>query len=119
MNEIENILKLSPPVALMLALLLCGKMLKMSPVDSRWIPFILPVLGAIAFPLIMDPALGVSHPTAHNAILGFLAGGAAVGVHSAMVRVKPEPPSPVVISVVPTEEQKPAVHVHTPTQSNP
>lgn len=86
MNEIEQLLKLSPPVAASLALLLCGKLLKLSPIPNRWIPLVLCALGAGVFPWVAPVQAGVEHPLIHNAILGFLAGGGAVGIHSVLVR---------------------------------
>jgi hypothetical protein len=87
MNEIEQLLKLSPPVAASLALLICGKLLKLSPIANRWIPAILCVLGAVIFPFVAPERPDLSHPVIYNAILGFLAGGAAVGIHSVLVRI--------------------------------
>lgn len=106
MNEIEQLLKLSPPVAASLALLVCGKLLKLSPIPNRWIPLVLCLLGAGIFPWMAPAQVGVEHPVVHNAILGFLAGGGAVGIHSVFVRLgsngqdKPA-------ETKPTEEKKP------------
>lgn len=87
MNEIENILKMSPPFLLALVLTGFGKVLKATPRIPDWsIPYILPIIGAVIYPWVADAAMltaKVSHPTVLNALYGVGIGGWAVGLNQA------------------------------------
>ena len=89
MNEITDILKLSPPLLLVVALGCLGKVIKCIPKVPNWIiPIVLPIVGAIlyrsigtAFPL---PWIAEVHsPGVVYAVMGFVLGSAAVGFHQA------------------------------------
>jgi hypothetical protein len=85
MSFIEEILELSPPVALTVALNLVGVFLKKSPINDWLIPFILMVLGAVVYPFICETAkvsYQVTYPVILNAIYGLCIGGLAVGIHA-------------------------------------
>ena len=87
MNEIEQLLKLSPPFLLIVALMYLGKTLKSTPRVPDWtVPWILPLVGGIlytylgpAFPL---PWIAqVECPKVVYGIIGFVCGSTAVGFH--------------------------------------
>ena len=84
--DLDQITQLSPPVALAAALWFLGAFLKRSPVPDWLIPFLLPLVGAIAFPFIADTSevnFNVRSPAMFHAILGFCIGGAAVAMNEA------------------------------------
>lgn len=89
MNEIEQLLELSPPFLLIVALAYLGKMLKSTPRVPDWtVPWILPAVGGVlytylgpAFPL---PWIAkVTHPGVVYGLIGFVCGSTAVGFHQA------------------------------------
>lgn len=89
MNEIEQLLKLSPPLLLIAALTCLGKTLKGTPKVPDWaVPWILPLVGGIiytylgpAFPL---PWIAqVECPKVVYGLIGFVCGSTAVGFHQA------------------------------------
>ena len=82
MDEILNIVKLSPPLALALALNVVGMAIKQSKLPDWTIVWILPALGAVFYPWIAVPSASlalVHHPTILNGIYGVLIGSASVG----------------------------------------
>ena len=84
--DLDQITQLSPPVALAAALWFLGAFLKRSPVPDWLIPFLLPLVGAIAFPLIADVSevnFNVKSPAAFQAVIGFCIGGASVAMNEA------------------------------------
>ena len=85
--DIESLKELSPPVLLMLALNVVGWVAKQSALPNRFIPPLLILLGAIAYPMVYDygdMVLNVRHQLAIAVIQGICIGGAAVGAHQAM-----------------------------------
>lgn len=84
--DLDQITQLSPPVALAAALWFLGAFLKRSPVPDWLIPFLLPLVGAIAFPFIADTSevnFNVRSLAMFHAILGFCIGGASVAMNEA------------------------------------
>ena len=84
MELINDLLQLSPPIALALALNLVGMALKKSPVANWLIPWALIALGAIVFPWISDYSkinFQCRNPMVLNSIYGATIGGLAVGLH--------------------------------------
>lgn len=84
--DLSQITQLSPPMALAVALWFVGVGLKRSPMPDWLIPFVLPALGAIAFPLIADTSevnFNVKSPAAFHAVIGFCIGGASVAMNEA------------------------------------
>lgn len=79
MNEISDIVTLSPPLLLALVLNGVGVFLKKSPVVDWLIPFILVVLGAAIYPFI---GLGEGG-TVRQAMVGAAIGVMSVGMHQA------------------------------------
>ena len=87
MNEIEEILKLSPPLLLIVALGCFGKVIKNIPKVPNWlIPVILPFAGAATYSLI-GPAYPlpwiakVQYPFVVYGMIGFICGSTTVGFH--------------------------------------
>lgn len=89
MTEIEQLLKLSPPFLLIVALTYLGRTLKATPHVPDWtVPWILPLAGGIlytylgpAFPL---PWIAqVDSPQVVYGLIGFVCGSTAVGFHQA------------------------------------
>lgn len=86
MNEtIDQILQMSPPVALCIVLNVIGFLLKKAPNVANWvIPFVLVVLGTILYPLIADAGkvgFACKNPMIVLALYGFLIGAASVGLN--------------------------------------
>lgn len=82
MDLLNNLTELSPPVALAVLLWFTGAALKRSPWQNWLIPFTLPVLGAILYPLIAESAkvsYDVRNPAVFNAIIGAVIGYSATG----------------------------------------
>lgn len=69
-----NGLPLDNPALFAVCLNALGKLLKMSPLDNKWIPLILTFIGLFAYPLV------TSHDP-RNYMLGFLFGAGSVGIH--------------------------------------
>lgn len=85
MTSLDQLLEMSPPVALLVALILLGFYLKRSPYPSWAIPLTNGVLGAVAYPFIADMSkvsFQVSNPAVFNALLGLLIGLASSGLQS-------------------------------------
>ena len=83
--DIKELLELSPPVALLVVLMLLGFYLKRSPYPSWAIPLTLGVLGGVAYPFIAEVgkvSFQVSNPTVLNVIIGALVGLAGPGLQS-------------------------------------
>lgn len=83
---INNLTQLSPPVALATALWVVGNALKRSRVENWLIPFILPLLGALAYPFIADMSkvsYEVHSPMLFNALIGLAIGGTATAMDQA------------------------------------
>jgi hypothetical protein len=90
MNELIDILKMSPPMLLALALTVVGKGLKRSPIADWTIPLILPILGGIVYPFISVTTTissAVPYPTVYNVLIGIACGGGAVGLNQAWRQV--------------------------------
>lgn len=84
MNELTELLQSSPPIALALALNAVGLALKRSPIACWLIPFILPILGAAAYPFIAEPGkvnFECRNPDLLLAIYGFVIGSGSVGIN--------------------------------------
>ena len=86
MDSINELLELSPPVALALVLIGIGVCLKRAPKCPNWlIPICLCVIGATVFPFISDAAkvnFNVRNPQVFNVLIGALIGLASTGIHS-------------------------------------
>lgn len=85
METMNELLQLSPPIALALLLNLVGIALKKSPIANWLIPPALILLGASVFPFISDYSklsFECRNPMMLNAIYGGTIGGLAVGLHS-------------------------------------
>lgn len=83
--NIDQLLELSPPVALLGVLMLLGFYLKRSPFPSWAIPITLGVLGGGSYPFIADlskVSFQVANPTVLNVIIGVLIGLAGPGIQS-------------------------------------
>lgn len=83
MIDLKEILELSPPVALLVGLMLLGFYLKRSPFPSWVIPIALAALGAVVYPLIAEVgkvSFHVANPAILNAVFGLLIGFAASGL---------------------------------------
>jgi hypothetical protein len=87
MNTIEEILKLSPPVLLIVALVCLGRVLKGIPHVANWaIPVILPLVGATVY-TVLGPAFPLSwiakvqYPFVAYGMIGFICGSTAVWGH--------------------------------------
>ena len=86
MNELSQLSELSPPILLALALNLLGSFLKKSPIQDWLIPFVLIGVGAAVYPVIAEVgkvSFAVASPTAFNAVIGAVIGGASVGINQA------------------------------------
>lgn len=84
---INDLTQLSPPMALAIALWVVGNAIKKSRIENWLIPFILPLLGALAFPFIADTAkvsYSVRSPMLFNALIGMAIGGAATAMDQAI-----------------------------------
>ena len=84
MELIKDLLQVSPPIALALALNLVGMAMKKSPLANWLIPWTLIALGAIVFPWISDYSkinFQCRNPMVLNSIYGATIGGLAVGLH--------------------------------------
>lgn len=80
---VDNITQLSPPAALAAALWVVGNAIKKSRFENWLIPFVLPLLGALAFPFIAETAnvnYQVRSPMLFNGLIGMAIGGAATGL---------------------------------------
>jgi len=89
MESIEEILKLSPPLLLIVALGCLGQAIKTIPKLPNWIiPLVLPLVGAATYSLI-GPAYPlpwidkVEYPFIVYGMIGFICGSATVGFHQA------------------------------------
>lgn len=75
MNELNDLLTASSPLLIAIFATVYGKILDLSPVPNKLIPFILPITGAVAY-------MGLEGWNYRNGILGFvIAGMAAVGAN--------------------------------------
>lgn len=85
MSSVNEILELSPPVALALGLVLLGAFLKRSPFPNWAIPLGLCAIGAAVFPFIADVgkvSFQVRNPVVFHALLGGIIGLASTGLHA-------------------------------------
>lgn len=82
---VESIIKISPPMALMLALNAMLYFLRQTPIVPNWLAsWIIVWSGAFIYPLISKPGLitaDVPYPVVANGMTGFLIGFSAVGSH--------------------------------------
>ena len=87
-DTVKTILDASPAVVLMVVLNFIGFAVKRIPAIPNWlIPFILPVLGGLAYPYVgeFSPAIKLAkHPAALMVLYGVGIGCAAVGVNQAL-----------------------------------
>lgn len=89
MTDITEILKLSPPLLLIVALTYLGKMLKATPMVPDWtVPWILPAVGGILYTYLGPafPLSWIAHvecPKVVYGLIGFVCGSTAVGFHQA------------------------------------
>lgn len=70
MNELLDV---SPPILLATVLNVVGYWLKKSPIKDWYIPFILVLLGMVAYPFICDPGLRIGKMVVQGAGIGGLA----------------------------------------------
>lgn len=100
---IETLTKLSPPVALVAVCNVIGLVLsKIKKLDNEWIPFVLILFAGTAYPMIADSAnmpWDIPYPVAYKVLIGFLIGGASVGINQAKrmlfpPKEDPAPPTP-------------------------
>lgn len=85
MNVVNEILEMSPPVALAVGLVLLGWCLKRSPFPSWAIPLGLCVVGAVIFPFIADAgkvSFQVRNPVVFHGLIGGIIGLASTGLHA-------------------------------------
>lgn len=83
MGVIDQLLAVSPRVALVLVLCVIGYWMKRSPLANWFIPLTLMVLGAVGFTLVAykkDDDYTAQLIT-HNVIIGMLLGASSVGLH--------------------------------------
>lgn len=74
---INDLVHMSPPVALAAALWVVGTIIKRSRIENWLIPFILPLLGALTYPFIADTSkvsYEVHSPMLVNALIGVTIG---------------------------------------------
>lgn len=87
MPELNQLLELKPLVLLWVSLNFVMWLVKKAPVAPNWvIPFLSPIIGAIAFPFITEPGkviFSVKCPICLQVFQGFCVGCAAVGTHQA------------------------------------
>lgn len=84
MNDIQELLKLSPPVILVLGLNFLGLGLKKSPMPNWTIPIILSLTGLVVYPHIAETGsvgFEVRNPDVLLAVYGFALGAASVGLN--------------------------------------
>lgn len=84
MNELEELLKLSPPVILVLSLNILGVGLKKSPIPNWTIPIVLSLVGLFVYPYIAETGsvgFEVRNPDVLLAVYGFALGAASVGLN--------------------------------------
>lgn len=86
--DLDSITKLSPPVLLMFFLNMVGYALNKSPIDNKYIPIIMFVLGGIIYPFIGMIEASQRHPAVHLGIIGCCIGGAAVGANQVLRQLK-------------------------------
>lgn len=95
MELLNDVMKMSPPVALGAVLFVIGSVLNKSPIPSWWIPIILSACGGIAFPFLI-PASQVGfecpYPEALLVVYGMLIGLAPTGLHQAFKQFKKDKP---------------------------
>ena len=84
-NFVDELLQVSPPIGLVLAINVFLMLLKKIPSVPHWsLPIIAVVIGAFCYPLLTDPAkvsFAVKSPLLAQTITGILIGYAAVGAH--------------------------------------
>jgi hypothetical protein len=82
---VDSILKMSPPVALMVGLNSLMYYLRRTPHIPLWlVPWVIMILGAVTYPMITnsgDMIFTVPYPLVAQSIIGFIIGFAAIGVH--------------------------------------
>lgn len=81
---VNEIINMSPPLALIALLNLIGFSLKKSPIKDGYIPLVLIVIGGAVYPYISDIGqitFKVRNPFVLQAIYGALFGGASVGIN--------------------------------------
>ncbi len=85
MDVLDQLLAVSPRIALVLVLCVVGYWLKRSPLPNWIIPWALIVLGALAYPIIADVKDDdTAQLVIFNVMLGMLFGAASVGLHQAV-----------------------------------
>lgn len=80
---INDLTQLSPPMALAVALWVVGNAISRSRIENWLIPFILPLLGALVYPLIADNSkmsYTVHSPMMVNALTGVAIGWTATAL---------------------------------------
>ncbi len=90
MSELEQLLELSPPVVLALALNCIGWGLKKSPLAGWLLPLALMALGGAAYPFVAEVgkvSFAVRNPAAFNVVIGIAIGGLSVGLNQAFRQV--------------------------------
>ena len=90
MDQIKQLLELSPPVLLALGLNFLGLGLKRSPIKNWTIPFLLIAAGAMVYPLIADVSkvsFQCQNPYALNAVFGAVIGGCSIGLNQAFRQI--------------------------------
>lgn len=104
MELINDVMKMSPPVALGAVLFVLGAILKRSPLPDWVVPVLLSAIGGASFPFLI-PASQVGfecpYPQALLAVYGALIGLAPTGLHQAFKQFskgkdepQKEPPKP-------------------------
>lgn len=84
-TDIKDLLELSPPVALLVALLMLGFYLKRSPFPSWAIPLTNGAIGAGIYPFVAEMSkvsFQVKNPMVFNALLGLVVGLASSGLQT-------------------------------------
>ena len=83
MDIVEQLVSVSPRIALVLVLCVVGYWLKRSPFPNWMIPWVLILLGAIAYPVMADWKDDdyTAQLVMLNVLLGMLLGAASVGLH--------------------------------------
>jgi hypothetical protein len=93
MNGIEEVLKLSPPMLLIVALGCFGKLIKELPCVQNWvIPLVLPFSGALVYSAVgpaypVEWILALKHPSVAYGMIGFVCGSMAVWGHQVWIQL--------------------------------
>lgn len=91
MEALDQLLAVSPKIALVLGLNVIGYYLKRSPIWSWLIPLILILLSAIAWPIIADVKDDdyTARLVTYNVLIGILLGAASIGLHQVVATTFP------------------------------